>query len=187
MNLVTNSYLLFTSFASEAAEKKGGIGALGVDGKALVLQIITFLIVFWLLKKFAFSKIITTLDERRNTIDQGVELGIQMAAEKEKLSQEIEKVLQKARVEADKIIAGGHQEASQLIKQTETDALKKTDALLADAKARIDDDIAKARKGLEKEMLSLVAEATEAIIGEKLDNTKDTMLIEKTLRGVKQA
>jgi len=186
MILISNSYLQFTGFAAEAAEKKGGIGALGVDGKALVLQIITFLIVFWLLKKFAFGKIIATLDERRTTIDQGVELGLKMAEEKEKLAEEVDKVLQKARLDADKIIAGGHQEASQLIKQAETEALKKADDLLSDAKARIDDDIIKARQGLEKEMLALVAEATEAIIGEKLDKTKDTLLIEKSLRGVKQ-
>ena len=71
------------------AEGSGGIAALGVDLKSLILQIITFVLVFWLLKKFAFEKIVKTLDERRQTIDQGVELGQKMAEEKQRLDEQI--------------------------------------------------------------------------------------------------
>lgn len=167
-------------FAAE--ESAGGIAALGVDFKALILQIITFVLVFWLLKKFAFSKIVAKLDERRETIDQGVELGRQMAEEKSKLDMRVEELLAKARKDADKIISSGHAEAANLIKEAEQSASKKADALLADAKAKLDDDIAKAKKELEKQMLGLVADATEAVIEQKLDSSADQKLIEKVLR-----
>jgi hypothetical protein len=51
---VSSFQILVSKFAAE----EGGIAALGVDGKALVLQIITFVLVFWLLKKFAMPKIV---------------------------------------------------------------------------------------------------------------------------------
>ncbi len=168
-----------------AAESSGGIAALGVDLKDLILQIATFVIVFWLLKKFALEKIITTLDERRKTIDQGVKLGQKMAAEKDRLDAEVEKQLQKARLAADKIIADGHHEAGEIAKAAEQAASRKTDAMLADAHARIEDDIKRARKQLEQDVLELVAEATEAVTREKLDTKKDNALIEKFLSEVK--
>lgn len=108
-----------------AAESASGIAALGVDVKALVLQIMTFVLVFLLLKKFALSKIVSALEERRNTINQGVKLGQELAAEKEKLSQEVEKVLRGARLEADKIMAAGREEANLLMKEAEAAAAKK--------------------------------------------------------------
>lgn len=166
------------------AEGSSGIAALGVDVKALVLQIVTFVIVFLLLKKFAFSKIVATLEERRRTIDDGVKLGREMADEKAKLESQIADIMRKAREQADGIITAGHQEASELIKKAEDDAMRRVDTMLAEGQAKITDELARARKGLEKEMLALISEATEAIIGEKLDAKKDAKLIERTLQKV---
>src|SRR5690349_4409940 len=88
-----------------AAESTGGVAALGINLKALILQVITFLIVFWLLKRFALTKIVQTLEERRQKIDEGVTLGREMEAEKAKLQDQVKASLQEARSEADKIIA----------------------------------------------------------------------------------
>lgn len=175
------SYQL-TAFAAEGG---GGIAVLGVDLKSLILQIVSFVLLYWLLKKFAFAKIISALDERRRTIDQGVELGLKLAEEKDRLDTQVEKLLNKARLEADNIIVAGRQDVSAMLKEAETAASKKTDAMLADAQARIEDDILRARRKLEQETLALVAEATEVIIGEKLDAQKDSALIERALKVAK--
>ena len=175
-------------FAAEAAqESSGGIGALGVDFKALLLQIVTFVIVFLLLKKFALDKIVQTLEERRKTIDKGVDLGIKMSEEKERLSQEVAAALKKARLEADKIIAAGHHEAGILLKEAEASAARKADAMLVDAHAKIEDDIQNAKKGLEKETLQLVAEAASALLAKKLDAKQDAVLINRALQEAKRA
>lgn len=160
----------------------GGISSLGVDVKALILQIVTFVIVFLLLKKFAFKKIVATLEERRKTIDAGVHLGQELTAEKAKLEDEINKIMQDARAQADKIIGAGHSEASQIVKDAEDQAIKRVEAMIAEAHGRIDDDLARARAGLKKEMLELISEATEVIIDEKLDDKKDAKLIERALK-----
>ena len=168
------------SFAAEPAV--GGIGALGVNLKSLILQILTFVLVFWLLKKYALDKVIKTLEERRQTIDKGVELGQKMAEEKQRLDEEVEKVLHKAREQADQIIAAGRQEVTTMLKEAETADTKKADDMLADAKAHIDDEVAKARLQLEKETVSLVAEATEIVVGERIDPSKDRRIIERALQ-----
>ena len=80
---------LLTHFA---ADDSSGIGALGVDSKALVIQLVTFLLAFLVLQKFAFKPIIKMMDARRQTIEDGVALG-------EKMKQD------QAKLEASKIIA----------------------------------------------------------------------------------
>lgn len=175
---------LLTFIGSKFAAE-GGIATLGVDGKALILQIITFLIVYWLLKRFALSKIIAALEQRRETIDKGVTLGREMEAEKADLEQKVQARLREARKEADKILASAHQEAGELLKDAEATASRKAEQIVNEAHARIDDELKKARKGLEQDMLDLVAEATEVIIDEKLDAKKDQSLINKALSEVR--
>lgn len=167
--------------AAETGEKSG-LAVLGIDVRALVLQLITFLLLFVLLKKFAFSTIVRLLEERRRTIDAGVELGQEMAAQKERFDEETARLLKKARQEADNIIAAAHQEAGEIIKEAETTAARKTDTMLADAHNKIAEDLERAKKGLEQEMLVLVAQATETIIGERLDSKRDEQLIRRALQ-----
>jgi F-type H+-transporting ATPase subunit b len=179
------SSLLHTSRILGEESSGGGIAALGVDLKALILQMATFLIVFLILKKFAFDKIVKTLDERRDKINEGVSLGLEMEKARAKLDDELKARLQKARQEADGIIAGARQEAGEVLKAAEQSASRKTDAMIADAHARIEDDIKRARKGLEHDMLALVADATEAVTNEKLDDKKDNSLIQRTLERIR--
>ncbi|MDB5164198.1 MAG: atpF [Candidatus Saccharibacteria bacterium] len=168
-----------------AAAGSGGLATLGIDVKALILQILTFVIVFWLLKKFALTKIIKTLEDRRETIDKGVTLGQEMEVAKAQLEEQVKVRLRQARAEADEILAKARAEASEVLKAAEIDATRKADNLVADAKARIADEVKQARRQLEQEMLDLVAEATEVIIEEKLDPKKDQTLIDKALRLVR--
>jgi F-type H+-transporting ATPase subunit b len=177
--------IFFRQFGAAEEAAESGLAVLGINPLAFLLQLVTFLILFLLLKRFAFAKIVSLLEERRRTIDKGVDLGLAMEAQKQQLDKKVDEILHKARADADKIIAGGHHEAGVIIKEAEAAAARKTDAMLADAHAKIGEDIERARRELEKEMASLVAEATEAIIDEKLDARKDSDLISRALRKVK--
>ena len=181
--------MFVTLFASEAAaaaeataEKASGLEALGVSGQAFLIQLATFVLVFLLLKKFAFKPIINLLEKRRQTIEDGVRLGRKLEKEREKLDQEAAKVTREARHEADRIIANGHKEARQVLRDAEKAANRKAEAMLSDAEARIHEETQTAKRRLEKDIVSLVSEATEAIVGEKVDPKKDAEIIEKVIR-----
>lgn len=174
--------LLTTIAATDSyANESTGIQALGLDPLAILAQAVTFLVLFVIVKKFALDKIVAVLEERRKTIDKGVRLGLEMQAEKERLSQIVEEELHKTRLEADKIIAVAHEESGVIIKSAEAKAAAKVETMMADARARIEDDMREARRTLEKEIVGLVAAATEVIIQEKLDRRKDAALIKRLL------
>jgi F-type H+-transporting ATPase subunit b len=170
-----------TQFVADASSSSG-IGALGLDGKAFIIQFVTFILAFLVLQKWAFGPIIRIMDQRRKTIEEGVNLGEEMRKERAELDDEVAKELQSARRKADGIVSEAQDAARELTREAEGKARQKADAIVAEAKSRTDQDVARARKQLESEVVGLISDATEAIIGEKLDAQKDAALIDKTLK-----
>src|SRR5688572_14347784 len=60
--------------------------------------------------------------------------------------------------------------------------LLKTAKMIEDAHNKIEADVKKAKANLQSEVKSLVAQATEAILDEKIDQKKDAALIEKAIK-----
>ena len=172
-------------FAEEAAAGGSPLATLHVDLKSFLFQIITFILVLALLKRFAFKPISKMLAERRKVIDDGVRMGLRMEKEKEKHEAELAKTMRDARHEADQIIAAAHKESREVIREAEKGAQSKVNALLADADLRLEEEARQARKKLEKEIIGLVSEATETIVGEKVDTKRDAELVAKALKGQK--
>lgn len=168
-----------------ASEQPQGIAALGIDPLAILAQTVTFLLLFWVIKKFALDKIVKTLEERRQTIDDGVRLGRKMEVEEKLLEERIEKELKKARNAADKLIAEGKDEANKIIREGEEATSRKVEQMLADAHSKIEEDILNAQKKLESDIRILIADATEVILEEKIDHSKDISMIDKALAKVR--
>jgi F-type H+-transporting ATPase subunit b len=170
---------MLTNFA---AENVSGIGALGIDWKALIIQLVSFVLAFLVLKKWAFTPIIKLMDARRETIESGVALGEKMKQDEAKLQASIDQELAKARTQADGIVAAANETSRDKIREAEAKAQDKAVGILKDADERIKTDTARARKKLEGELVGLISDATEAIIGEKVDAKKDAQLIDKALK-----
>lgn len=171
-----------TTSLSQFAETSSGIGALGLDGKAFVIQLITFILAFFILKRYAFAPIVKIMQQRRETIESGVKLGEQMQKERIELDAKVADELAQARTEADSIVASANDTARGIVREAEGKAKEKADDIVAEAKERTVQDIARARKKLEGELVGLISEATEAIIEEKVDAKKDAALIDKALK-----
>ena len=164
-------------------DSSSGLGALGVDGKAFVIQLITFVLAYFVLRRYAFQPILKVLRERRETIESGVKLGEDMKKAKTELEDQVEQTLHQARQQADGIIASAQDSGRQAVREAEDKARDKAASILAEADGRIAQDTARARQALEKELVGLISDATEAIIDEKVDAKKDAQLIERALKG----
>jgi F-type H+-transporting ATPase subunit b len=168
--------------ANFAAESSSGLGALGVDPKAFVIQLITFMLAYLVLRRYAFGPILKVLRERREIIENGVKLGEQMQKEKAAFEERMAELLKEARQQADGIVGTAQGTAKDTIREAEDKARQKAAVILEEAERRIAQETARVRKQLEKELATLVAEATEAVIEEKVDAKKDAALIERALK-----
>lgn len=171
-------------FAAESADASP-LAALGIDFKSFLFQLATFALVFLVLKQFAFKPIGKMLARRREVIDAGVRAGLEMEKLKAKLDKDIANEVSAARAEGDKIVASAHKEAREIIREAEKTAQRKADHMLADAEAKLDEESKRVKRKLEKDIVSLVSDATETIVEEKVDAIKDASLIDKALRGKK--
>jgi F-type H+-transporting ATPase subunit b len=169
---------LFTTFAAGAAaagekaeETSEGIGALGLSLPAIIASAITFTLLYIVVKKYALSGIVSNLEKREKDINRGLHLTAKMDKKSAELEATVAAELKKARKEADLIIAESRAETGKMIQEAEEKAKHQAGEILR----------AEARNGLKKEMAGLIAEATEAIIGEKMDASGDRKLVEKYL------
>jgi F-type H+-transporting ATPase subunit b len=174
-------------FAAAESAEASPLAALGVDFRSFIFQLLTFTLIFLFLKKFAFKPISEKLADRRQVIDDGVRMGLKMEKEKASLDKKIAAAMKDARHEADQIISNAKKESRELLREAEKAAQRKTEAMLTDAEARLEHEANQAKKHLEKELIGLVSEATESVVGAKLDSTKDHEIVKKALAKQKRS
>lgn len=161
--------------------------ALGIDWKLLVEQAVAFLILVFILAKFVYPALIKAIDGRRAQIEAGLEEAKESQAALERAEAKVAEVLEQARKDADDIIARSHQEATTMVSDAEDKAKQRAEQIVKDAHAQLDTDVAKAREMLKHEVVQLTAQATEHVIGEKLDAKKDEHLIKQAMAREEQA
>ena len=164
------------------AASSSGIGALGFSGQAFLIQLITFILAYLVLRHYAFGPIITMMRNRRETIENSVKLAEELSQEKIELEEKVEKTLHETRQKADSIIAEAQDSGRQAIREAEDKARQKAAAIVSAADTQVVQDTARARQQLEKELVGLIAETTEVIIDEKVDAKKDAQMIERALK-----
>ncbi|MCB9823221.1 F0F1 ATP synthase subunit B [Candidatus Nomurabacteria bacterium] len=164
-----------------STEESGGIAALGLDWKAVVIQGVTFLIFILIIKKFALAKIVNVLEDRRKTIESSIDKAEELTKQNEEAEKRVNELLHQARKEAELIIGKGHEEAGSIIKEAQDTASKKAEKIIADGLAQIDQQVLKVQDQLKKDTLELVAQATTALIGETVDVKKHESLIAKAI------
>ena len=171
-----------TQFGAEAS---GGLGALGINLQGFLFQLITFVLVLVLLRKYVYARLVDTLETRRKAVIESLDNAKEAAAALETTNQKTAELLKEARKEAQDIVATAQKEAASVVEQAEEKASKKAEHLIEQAEARIHTDIAAAKTALHSELVGLVATATEKILQDKLDEKADRALIKKALEEAK--
>ena len=173
-----------TTVAEAAEAEAGALSALGLDAKAFLFQLITFVLLLLILRKFAFPVLVKTLEDRRKAVEQSIDQAKHTEAAMKDAEKQIEKMLREARDEAAELVATGHKEAAKMVEEAEAKAAKRAEHIVAEAHTNMEHELNKARQALKNETAALVAEATGAILKEKVDAKKNATLISQTLASV---
>jgi len=143
----------------------------GVDPVMVGAQIINFLIIFYLLKKFLYKPVLGMLKKREDKIQEGLKQAEESRLLLEKTLEEEKKVLGKAQDEAKRIIEQSRSQAIEISQRIEEDTKKQADRIILEAKEQIDQE-SKATEQRLSEKVSLLAESLltkslEGFFGEK--------------------
>jgi F-type H+-transporting ATPase subunit b len=148
-----------------------------INWSEVFVQLLAFVIVFWTLKSLAWKHILKALDARRELIKN--ELGKIEAAkrENETLHLEYANRLKKIEDEAHGKLQQAIDEGKKVSREIQESARKEARAILEKAKEDIALETAKAKVTLRQEIADLTLAATEKLIREKLDETKDKEMV----------
>jgi len=98
------------------------MGALGINGANLLVQIVAFLIFIWLFWKFALGPITGMLDTRQERIRESIEAAQRMEDELQKTRAQNEEIMAEARREGQALIARAREVGDQHIARSKEQA-----------------------------------------------------------------
>ncbi len=153
---------------------------LGIDWKLFIAQLVNFLILFLVLRFFAWKALVNALEERRAKIRQGVDDANKAETRLKEIECERGDVLAQARQEAAKIIEQAEAKAQTLKEEKMRLAKNEIEQQVNEAKDVIKAERAEAYATLKQEAGRLIAAATGKIVGE-LDDKSQKKLIDDAI------
>ena len=154
----------------------------GITWPKFLAQVILFLTVYLILKKFAFSPIIAIFEERRKTIEEGqlnAEKIKKQLAESELRCQEI---LRKANADAQRIIEEGRASSDATVQKHIQQAVKDAEGIIEKANENVELERARMVAEVKKEMVNLVVDTTAAVAGKILTESDQQRLASETTK-----
>jgi F-type H+-transporting ATPase subunit b len=131
---------------------------------------IAFFIVFFALWKILLPRILTTLNERTDAIEGGIERAAQAEAEANRLREQFQAQLAEARHEAARQREQALEEGAQIIAAKREEAQAEAARIIASAHSQIDADRQQAFASLRGEIGTLAVQLAGKIVGESLDD-----------------
>ena len=152
-----------------------------LDPGLFVWTILTFLILFGLLAKFAWKPLLKALSDREENIRTSISKAEEAQTKLETLTSEGEIIIAKARSEAQSIIAGGKTTADKLRSNIESKAKEKALSIIDQAEKQISAEKEKAIIEIRGEVATLSIEIAEKLIRKNLSKEDNLALINETL------
>jgi F-type H+-transporting ATPase subunit b len=175
--------LAYLPFLAEAEEDDNS-GLIKPDLGLSFWTLLTFLIVLFILKKFAFGRIAALLDERRSSIERNIGAAEAARAESEKLAEEYRQQLATARQEATEILERARHSAEEQRRKLQEDINAERERGIAQAQAAIQAETRQALDRIKREIADLTIVTTERVLKRKLDEAEQRRLIDDALKDV---
>ncbi|MDE2026123.1 MAG: F0F1 ATP synthase subunit B [Patescibacteria group bacterium] len=151
----------------------------GIQPTLLLAQVVNFLIILWLLQKFAFKPIMKMLGDRKKTIAEGIKNAEDARAALEKAVEEEKKVLKKAQTEAQIILADARKQADETIAASRDEAKVQVEHMLADAKSKMEQDSRETEKRLALSAAKLAVDMLEKSLSGVFDAKEQEEAVQK--------
>lgn len=157
----------------------------GVDPLLLTAQIVNFLIILFILKKFVFKLVLDVLKKRENEIKDGLRAA-QEGQEKLEEAEEKEKgILKNAQNEAEKLIEDAKLQAIEASKKIEEKTRKETEDMVLNAKEQIERETKLAEKELSLSVGKAAIEFLEKSMKDIFGDEKQKELMQIAIKKIK--
>lgn len=136
----------------------------------LVWTLVAFLLVFFILKKYAWGIIIKSLSERETGITESLASAQKVKAEMAQLKSENEALMVQAREERSQMLKEAKETKDRIVNEAKDRAKAEAAKIIADANAAIQTQKMAALTDVKNQIGNMVIEVAEKVIRKQLDN-----------------
>ncbi len=149
-----------------------------------VVNILAFVLLLLILKKFAWGSLLKLIDDRRDKITSEFESIERTKVELEKLKTDYQKHLDRIEEEARSKIQQAVDEGRRVGAEVEESARAHAREVLEKSKEAIALEVAKARLELKEQVVDLAIQATHKVLQQHLDEATDRRMIEAFIKEI---
>ena len=132
-------------------------------------QLILFVTLIFLLRKFAWKPILNAVNEREKTIIDSLNSAKEAQKEMENLQTANKKILQEARAESDAMLNQSKKSGKEIIEKAKADAKVEAEKIINQAKQSIDNEKRSAINEIKNQVANLSVDIASKVIDKEMD------------------
>jgi len=156
----------------------------GFDIKIFLSQVISFVIVALVLKRFAYKPILAVLEERRQRIAEGLLNAEKIKQQLAEAEQRHAEILAKANAQAQKMIDEARDSAAHVAERKQQEAVAAAEQIVAKAREASAIEHERVMTELKRELGRLVVDTTAKVTGKVLTSDDQRRLQEEASRQI---
>jgi|TARA_B100001778_G_C18576552_1_gene625269 F-type H+-transporting ATPase subunit b len=146
-------------------------------------QLLIFIFLVLLLKKFAWKPILDTVNERESSIKDAMSEADKARNEMAAIQESNQKVLKEARAEREALLKDARNTGAEIVAQAKTDAKTEANKIISQAQEAIQNEKRAAVNELKNQVAQISLEIAEKVIDTELANKdKQAQLVDKLLK-----
>jgi F-type H+-transporting ATPase subunit b len=153
------------------------------DVGLLFWTFISFAILFFVLKKFAWKPIVGTVNDREQSIKDALASAENAKKEMQNLTADNERILKEARAEREMMIKEARDLKTKMISDAKEETKATTDKMIIQAQEAIENEKKSAMADLKNQVASLSVEIAEKVIKGELSNKDKQLKIVEDMLG----
>jgi len=174
---------VFAQETTTTAEEDEG-SLIDVVPGLMVWTIVTFLIVLWVLKRFAFSRIQGLIDQRRDRIREALDEADKARSEARELRELVAREREEAKGDRERILDESRRQAQRQLEQAREQADADLKERLEKNREELEAENARLREQIRRDVVELTLLASEKVTGKILDEDDQRRLIDETIAEV---
>jgi F-type H+-transporting ATPase subunit b len=148
------------------------VDALGINLGFFIAQLVNFGLIFFLLARFAWPKVIDMLDERAERIAKGLEDARAAEEARENAEREKEKLLAQARSDGQKSLEEARQRGEDQGDQLLAEARKDAETIRQQARVQAEEERNRILSDTRQQVIEIAMAAAQRVVGESLADEK---------------
>ncbi|MBL7052677.1 MAG: F0F1 ATP synthase subunit B [Candidatus Marinimicrobia bacterium] len=179
--LMLPAVMIFASGGGGESEGWLGRWLLSYDFGLSIWSIITFFVVLAVLRWKAWGPLTAALDAREKSIKESLEAADRAKADADKVSQDYDEMIRKARIEAQEIVAEAKKAGEKVKNDIEAKASSQADVIVQQAKVQIENEKTAALKEIKTLVVDFSLDVAGKLIEKNLDADDNHKFVEQTL------